>query len=476
MKPRWAVFIGLAVVSTCVGIGYGQSRPPSGELSLYAGVSVYNNPAYDSVSLVEFAFSVNRNELDFFRPDTADTALYARVFAQVEVMGPGGLPVDSASTYFSVRVASGREALIADVRVFNRLALFLKPQVYSARLTVIDAVSKRKGEIFFGQITVRPPVQNALDLSDLCLAYDIRPVSPQDPTGNARLARNGLYVIPNPNNLFSEADTTFYVYGEVYGLAYAETAPSKYEVSFALFDDSARTSSLLGRSSAVKPGNSAVIAQSVDIKGWPPGKYRLQVVARDLQSGQVDTAAAQFRVVSREKLLIASRQNDQFDPYDTLSLAVKVNLVQYLLDPVQKKTLAGLTPAGQQSFLAQYWREHDRDPGTPQIENRLDLIERYDFANRYFSIDSARQEGWRTDRGRIYLTFGAWDERQEVSSPRVGNPFEIWYYRQLKEGKHFVFEDRSGTQDYRLVHSNVYGEVYNKTWEELIEQELLDVY
>jgi hypothetical protein len=29
----------------------------------------------------------------------------------------------------------------------------------------------------------------------------------------------------------------------------------------------------------------------------------------------------------------------------------------------------------------------------------------------------------------------------------------------------FVFEDWTGSNDYRLVHSNVFGEIYSKEWE-----------
>ena len=46
----------------------------------------------------------------------------------------------------------------------------------------------------------------------------------------------------------------------------------------------------------------------------------------------------------------------------------------------------------------------------------------------------------------------------------------VWYYLRLGEGKLFLFEDWSGNGDYRLVHSNVYGEIFSKEWDELLNQ------
>ena len=85
------------------------------------------------------------------------------------------------------------------------------------------------------------------------------------------------------------------------------------------------------------------------------------------------------------------------------------------------------------------------------------------------------QDGWSTDRGRIYMTYGPWDERDDNEAPRVGNSYEVWYYRSIKQGLMFIFEDYSGNDDYRLVHSNVFGEVYNQEWQDRVDQGYIDI-
>ena len=460
------------VICLC-GLAYGQTEERA--LSVYSGVVAYNNPVYDSVALVEFNFSLNRNELQFFRPDDNDVNLYARVFAQVDIMDQSGFAFDSAMTYFSVMVANREEANIQDIRIFNKLSLFIKPGNYTARLTIIDAVSKNTAEQFFDRIHVRPIVKDKLCVSDLNLAYSIERV--KDSTHvNIRLVRNGLHIVPNPNGIFSEEDTIVYLYGELYNLENPEETNGTYKTSFIILDENGAVFSHLGSKQTEKPGNSAVIAESFDINGWPVGLYRLKVVAIDMESGNSDSALVTFRIISKKALLAAVSDRQFKDPYDTLSLEAKVNLVAYLLTPQQQLTMNTLSDIGKDNFLLQFWKENDVNPSTTRIENRLELIERYNYSNLKFSTNPDKSNGWHSDRGRIYMTYGPWDERTEVPAPRTGDPFDIWYYRFMGEGKHFVFEDWSGTLEYRLVHSNVDGEIYNQEWKDKIEEEMLEIY
>ena len=453
------------------------SAQPAGDgLKIYAGVASYANPEYDSLVRVEFSFSVNRNELTFFRPDEKDNNLYARVFAQVDIFDQSGYAVDSVGTYFSVAVPSREEASRNDVRVFDRLSLMLEPGDYSARLTVIDVANKNDGECFFDRVVVEESDRLKLRLSDVSLLYNIQPAGDASGISNTRLIKNGLLLFPNPNALFTENDTSVYLYGEVYNLKSADTSSGEYSVQYSVVTETGLPFRELGSRVMTKPGASAVLAESFDIKDWPEGSYVLRVVVSDYEANRSDTTLSPFRIISRQALL-ASISHPTFEyPYDTLSLEARLRLVEYLLTPEQKKTLSVLSAEGKENFLQQYWEENDVNQSTEVIENLLDMMERYIFVNQNFSTNEKQDNGWHTDRGRIYMTYGPWDERDHVPSPRAGNPFDIWHYRSLKEGKHFVFEDWSGTLDYRLVHSNVYGEVYDQAWDETIRKDMLELY
>jgi len=191
----------------------------------------------------------------------------------------------------------------------------------------------------------------------------------------------------------------------------------------------------------------------------------------------VDTAQVPFRIF--EPMTISEQSSSQPsipDPYNDLTLDEKLHLVTYLLTPDQKTILQRLNNEGKENFMEQYWREHDSNISTKVIENRLEMIERYRYVNRYFSVINTLTDGWQTDRGRIYMTYGPSEQTEDISSPISGNPYIIWNYYSIKEGQVFVFEDREGFGDYRLVHSNVDGEIYSEDWDQRLKQGTTELY
>ncbi len=466
----------ITVLTVCLlpGIALGETQLGD-ELAVYAGVVVSNNPAFDSVAMVEFPFSINRHEYSFFVPDSVDGGLFARVFAQVDILNAAGYAVDSVATYFSLKVSSPEEAALPDYRVFNKLSLTIEPGIYAARVTVIDVVSKKKGEFFLERVEVEPNVIDRIAIGGARIAYDVRYVGEDDTRYNPRLRKNGFHVVPNPVSVFTPTDTILYVYGEIYNLKYSPGNVTEYQLAVATLDEKDSLYEVYGSRVTDKPGESAVITESIDIGEFALGSYKVRFIATDLELGQADTVLIPFYIVSPQAVLSAAARQQAVE-YDYGDLAVEdhVRMVKHLLVPEQLKILNALGDVGKMNYLDQYWKEHDVDPTTPEVENRYDMIDRFKYANEFFSADFAGTDGWSTDRGRIFLTYGAWDERDQNTAPRQGNAYEVWYYRSISEGKLFVFEDWTGNDDYRLVHSTVYGEVYSREWQERIDQGFVD--
>ncbi|TMQ59566.1 MAG: GWxTD domain-containing protein [Candidatus Eisenbacteria bacterium] len=98
------------------------------------------------------------------------------------------------------------------------------------------------------------------------------------------------------------------------------------------------------------------------------------------------------------------------------------------------------------AFWDSFWRKRDPTPETPENEARDEFYQRVQYANQHFSTGSP---GWKTDMGRIYVSYGPPDEvvRNPFNFDRP--PEEIWYY--YRERKTFVFVDRDGFGRYELV-------------------------
>lgn len=453
----------------------GPSVHSAERLTLYGGMTQYANPAYDSVALVEFSFSIRRHELEFYQPMTGDSLYYARIFAQVDLYGTRGAVIDSAATLFSVRVKDREEASQAGIRLFNKVSMYIPPGMYSARLTVIDAASKTTAEVFYHSITVLPPVTNRVALSGICLAFGITPVS-EEAEGDRRLVKNGFKIIPNPISTYSLGDHWIYLYTEVYNLTYEPSQVHNVRFSLAVLNQDSSLHRSLGTTSAVNSGTSAVVTDSIDMSAWPTGVYIGRLIAFDEGTALADTGFAPFQIVSAVELAKARKKRRAFDPYDTLSLQSKERLVKYELTPPEKKALSSLGDRAKINYLDEYWKEHDEYPETPEIENRLALIELYQEANRLYSTNAEKTNGWLSHLGRVLMKYGHPTVIEDKTAEWVSAlPMQMWFYWEWDEGKFFLFADNRHDFDFRLVHSNVDGEVYDQDWQDIIDAGWMDV-
>jgi hypothetical protein len=88
-------------------------------------------------------------------------------------------------------------------------------------------------------------------------------------------------------------------------------------------------------------------------------------------------------------------------------------------------------------------------------------------ANEKFSRGG--KDGWKTDRGRILVTYGPPDDIERYPYTENSKPYSIWKYYQLEGGSDFIFYDRTGFGNYELIHSTYYKELQNPNWQSVIQ-------
>ena len=85
-----------------------------------------------------------------------------------------------------------------------------------------------------------------------------------------------------------------------------------------------------------------------------------------------------------------------------------------------------------EKFIEQFWERRDPTPGTVENEFKEEHYRRIAFANQHFAESVP---GWKTDRGRIYITYGPPDEidsRRAGPAPTDTYPVQQWRYRDRK--------------------------------------------
>lgn len=141
------------------------------------------------------------------------------------------------------------------------------------------------------------------------------------------------------------------------------------------------------------------------------------------------------------------------------------NDVPYIITKEEKKAFYALaTDEERENFIENFWRRRDPNPDTEENEFREEYYERIAYANEHYTSGIP---GWKTDRGRIYITWGKPDSIE--SHPSGGSydrpsyegggstttyPFEVWFYRHLDgpgDGIEIEFVDPTGTGEYRMA-------------------------
>jgi GWxTD domain-containing protein len=115
--------------------------------------------------------------------------------------------------------------------------------------------------------------------------------------------------------------------------------------------------------------------------------------------------------VGHRKLLVSSNataepQEETVSPYTKW---LKED-VAYIIDDRERTAFLNLgTDAEREHFIEQFWLRRDPTPGTTENEYKEEHYRRINYVNSHFASDSGKA-GWKTDRGRIYITFGPPDE------------------------------------------------------------------
>lgn len=129
------------------------------------------------------------------------------------------------------------------------------------------------------------------------------------------------------------------------------------------------------------------------------------------------------------------------------SLKDQMAQIRYIASQTEWRVLRKVQADQFQIAVDQFWTLHDPSPGTLRNEAREQFYQRVILADERYSIHK-RLQGWKSDRGRIYIKYGDPDEISSEVLPIGEYPLIIWtYYSQNLE---FIFADIGGYGQYQL--------------------------
>jgi GWxTD domain-containing protein len=139
--------------------------------------------------------------------------------------------------------------------------------------------------------------------------------------------------------------------------------------------------------------------------------------------------------------------------------------VPYIITDEERKAFLSLSnDEEREAFIENFWQRRNPSPDSPENEFRDEHYRRIQYANDHYA---AGKPGWKADRGRIYIMWGAPDsidshpsggeyERpmEEGGGVTSTYPYETWHYRYLEgigENVDIEFVDTCQCGDYHFT-------------------------
>lgn len=357
------------------------------------------------------------------------------------------------------------DSLVEDFYDIQRYAL--PNGVYTYELILSD-ISAPDQKVSVKKKIVLEDLSKDVSVSDITLSELIR----VSDTVNV-FAKMGYDIIPMLTNYYPTELNIMPYYVEVYNTdTYLED--SVYVVQQRIFDVNQKIDLpdfnryfRIKKTSAVQP-----LAKAIDISYLPSGKYVLEinVLSRDKQiiaSNLIDFERNNTEIVNQ-----IDYENEIIDPAFTASVT-EDSLDYYVASlipisaPAEVKNIISILKKRNnqmnRKYLQKYWKSTS---SLQSYENWIKYKQQVQLVEKLYS--SNFQSGFETDRGRVYLQYGAPSSVMQRPNSPTEFPYEIWQYDKIgiQSNKRFVFYNPNLVNNaYELLHSDLRGELQNYRWQ-----------
>jgi len=428
---------------------------------------------YDSTRVYwEIYYTIPRNQLTYVGAD--NNSFSSIVLLRLKIIKEGTIWKEFA---WKVRdILSDTTETQRNKAIVDRIQVLAPPADYSVSLTVRDLHNSvyTDSASFSADISGFP--SGELLLSDIELASSIG-VNSHDKKNP--FYKNTLLVVPNPSRVFGDFLPVLHFYVETYNLL-KNIKGQSYRVCYSILDangkpvDKIKPVSLFRK----KQVGSRVEIGSVSVNILPMGTYFLHCAIADSVDKELISKDVKFyvynkKMVSHTEVVNLSEDNlvqkSEFASMNEDELDQDFKYTDYITTPEQRNTYKSLKDVeAKRRFLYSLWKKFDTNPATFINEFHQEYMKRVRYCNQKFSV--MKKEGWKTDRGRVFIFYGEPDYIDRNPSTEGYRPYEVWHYDEIQGGVIFVFADLSGFRDYTLLHSTARGEVHYPNYMERIRR------
>ncbi|MGE0355112.1 MAG: GWxTD domain-containing protein [Gemmatimonadales bacterium] len=349
----------------------------------------------------------------------------------------------------------------------NSFEVVLRPGRHRLEVTVEDSVSGKTVSTAT-EVTGYATQPRA---SDLVLSPGMRPMDDTaGPAGNEWrsgqiLVTSVAYLRLNPTH-----DPRAFYLLEAY-----TTRPDSGSMQALVKDSTGRVAFRTRPTPVMLPVGGGVLRGQLNLEGLPSGTYtlavRLQLSGDTVERAAGFTMADLLEAARRDSIrtaLFRVTDSGYFAGMDEAQLDVAYEPLSYIASGRELRAYKDMSVPAKQRFLTEFWQKRDPDASTPRNEYRELFYGQLAYADSAFrERGQSEVPGWKSDRGRVYVKYGAPDE--VLDRPRAGRapPYIVWRFTRQRD-LYYVFADRTGFGAYKLVHTNDRNELSLPDWIDLL--------
>jgi GWxTD domain-containing protein len=323
----------------------------------------------------------------------------------------------------------------------------LHPGIYDFKLEIMSAVHFKAGVI-----EKRLAVKNLSKTFSLSDPYFVSSV--QKNAAGSNLDKHGITLIPNPSRLYKENNTqqNMYLYYEINNMFLDPEQPSAYSIRYTVTDLSGVEVKNPPEEQVLKKSANTSRIEVIPFEDLKTGAYRLEIFITDLKGMKIQSFSRYFWVNSKQPA------EDLYLPMSKADVDKYYDQIKYIATNEEKKLFKKLDEKGLQEFLLRFWKSRDPDPSTVENEYMVAHFQKIDYVEKTFP------NGLNSDMGRIYIQYGAPLEMdRQIGSIGTIKSVITWRYA-ISGITEFIFVDRTGDEQYVLVHSTHPDEFSNPDW------------
>jgi GWxTD domain-containing protein len=340
----------------------------------------------------------------------------------------------------------------------------LPPGEYTMTLVAVDNVLPGRRDSIFVPVKITGYDTLHESISDIELCTSVKSSDDR----KSLFYKNTLDVIPNPGKLYGTGLPILYYYAEAYNLD--TRAGQTFVIVRSAVIDATGKEVVSHERNKPRMHHSSVEIGTLNLSAVHGGSYLFQLTLLDTMRNILTASSKKFFIyklgAERDTTVRYAGSDYTVSEFGVMNGDDCDNAFRqagYLASQAEREQYERLGDvAAKRKFLYEFWKRRDTKPESPVNEFKDAYQKRIEEANTQYAW--GMREGWKTDRGRIYLVYGVPDEIERFPSQSGSNPYEIWHYNSLQGGVIFVFVDRRGMGDYALVHSTHRDELHDDNW------------